>query len=331
LAKAYGLPQRPTGLDHGIAYDAIAQKQVDVMDIYTTDAKIGHLGLAVLDDDRKYFPRYDALVLYRADVPRKFPNAWAALRRLEGRIDEPAMIAMNANAELQGRKFDAIAREFLAGASSAPAARASLLGRIFGDDFARLTAQHLWLVFASVAAACVIGIPLGVLAFPHRRSRAVLLATAGLLQTIPSIALLAILIGMLGVIGAVPALIALTLYSLLPIMRNAVTGLGEVPQGLRDAATALGMTGAQSMRTVQLPLAAPTLLAGIRIATSIAIGTATIAAFVGAGGYGERIVTGLALSDSQLMLAGAIPAAALALVSELLFDAGERAMRGRAG
>jgi osmoprotectant transport system permease protein len=330
LAKAYGLPQRPTGLDHGIAYDAITQKQVDVMDIYTTDAKIGHLGLAVLDDDRKYFPRYDALVLYRADVPQKFPRAWAALRKLEGRIGEPAMIAMNAQAELQGQKFDAIAREFLAGASSAPAARATLIGRIFGDDFARLTAQHLWLVFASVAAACVIGIPLGVLAFPHGRSRAVLLATAGLLQTIPSIALLAILIGMLGVIGAVPALIALTLYSLLPIMRNAVTGLAEVPQGLRDAATALGMTGAQSMRTVQLPLAAPTILAGVRIATSIAIGTATIAAFVGAGGFGERIVTGLALSDSQLMLAGAIPAAALALVSELLFDVGERRMRRRA-
>lgn len=330
LAKAYGLPQRPIGLDHGLAYDAIAARQIDVMDIYTTDAKIEHLGLAVLEDDRRYFPRYDALVLYRLDVPRKFPQAWAALRKLEGRIDERAMIAMNAKAELQGQKFDAIARDFLAGAgASGPKARASLPERIFGADFARLTAQHLSLVAASVAVACAIGIPLGVLAFPHRRSRQALLAVAGLLQTVPSIALLAILIGLLGLIGIVPALIALTLYSLLPIMRNCVTGLDEVPQGLRDAATALGMTASQSMRAVQLPLAAPTILAGVRIATSIAIGTATIAAFVGAGGYGERIVTGLALNDSQLLLAGAIPAAGLALLSELLFEIGERALRRR--
>jgi osmoprotectant transport system permease protein len=324
LAQAYGLPQRPTGLDHGIAYDAIAGKQIDVMDIYTTDAKIEHLGLAVLDDDKRYFPRYDALVLYRLDVPKKFPQAWAALRKLEGRIDEHAMIAMNAKAELQGQKFDAIAREFLAGAAAAPKARATLLDRTFGADFGRLTVQHLSLVFASVLAACVVGIPLGVLAFPHPRSRSSLLAVAGLLQTIPSIALLAMLISAIGLIGVVPALVALMLYSLLPIMRNCVTGLAEVPQGLRDAATALGMTKPQSMWSVQLPLAAPTILAGIRIATSIAIGTATIAAFVGAGGYGERIVTGLALNDGQLLLAGAIPAAGLAIISELLFGWAER-------
>ncbi|HEY8049638.1 MAG TPA: glycine betaine ABC transporter substrate-binding protein, partial [Ramlibacter sp.] len=309
LAQAYSLPQKPSGLDHGIAYNAIAAKQIDVMDIYTTDAKIAHLGLVVLDDDKAYFPRYDALVLYRLDVPRKFPQAWALLAKLEGRIDERAMIAMNAKAELDGQKFDRIARDFLAGHAATKAQRTSLLQRVFGEDFTRLTLQHLWLVGASVVAACLIGIPLGVLAFPHRRSRAMLLAFAGLLQTIPSIALLAILIGLLGVIGVVPALIALTLYSLLPIMRNCVTGLAEVPQGLRDAATALGMTRAQSMRNVQLPLAAPTILAGVRIATAISIGTATIAAFVGAGGYGERIVTGLALNDSQLLLAGAIPAA----------------------
>jgi osmoprotectant transport system permease protein len=329
LARAYSLPQKPAGVDHGIAYDAIAAKQIDVMDIYTTDAKIGHLGLAVLEDDKGYFPRYDALVLYRLGVPRQFPKAWAALQGLEGRIDERAMIAMNAKAELDGQKFDRIARDFLAGTTAAKGQRATLLERIFGEDFARLTLQHLWLVAASVAAACVVGIPLGVLAFPHPRTRAAVLAGAGLLQTIPSIALLAILIGLLGVIGVIPALVALALYALLPIMRNCVTGLAEVPQGLRDAATALGMTKSQSMLGIQLPLAAPTILAGVRIATSISIGTATIAAFVGAGGYGERIVTGLALNDSQLLLAGAIPAAGLALVSELLFALGERAMLRR--
>jgi osmoprotectant transport system permease protein len=329
LAKAYALPQKPAGIDHGIAYDAIAAKQIDVMDIYTTDAKIGHLGLAVLEDDRHYFPRYDALVLHRADVPAKFPQAWARLQQLQGRIDERAMIAMNAKAELQAQKFDAIARDFLAGGIAAPQKSQSLMERTFGGDFWRLTAQHLGLVAASVAAAVAVGVPLGVLSFPHRRARAGLLAFAGLLQTIPSIALLAMLIGLLGMIGVVPALIALTLYALLPVMRNCVTGLGEVPQGLRDAATALGMTPPQSMRVVQLPLALPTIIAGVRIATSISVGTATIAAFVGAGGYGERIVTGLALSDRQLLLAGAIPAALLALASEILFEIAERRLRRR--
>jgi len=159
-----------------------------------------------------------------------------------------------------------------------------------------------------------------------------LLGAAGLLQTVPSLALLAVLIWLLGAIGTWPALLALTLYALLPIMRNTATGLSEVPQGLRLAGRALGMTPAQCLRSIELPLALPTILAGVRTATSIAIGTATIAAFIGAGGFGERIVTGLALNDSGLLLAGAIPAAMLALLSEALFEGLERAIaRGRTG
>ncbi|HVZ45679.1 MAG TPA: glycine betaine ABC transporter substrate-binding protein [Ramlibacter sp.] len=332
LARAYSLPQQPRGLDHGLAYDAIAAKQIDVMDIYTTDAKIEHLHLLSLADDRNYFPRYDALLLYRLDLPQRFPAAWAALQKLGGRIDEKAMIAMNAKAELGGQKFDRIAHDFLASTTAATlAARPSLWQRLAGDDFWRLTAQHLALVAASVTVAALIAIPLGVWSFPHRRARAFLLGAAGLLQTVPSLALLAILISLLGAIGVGPALVALTLYAVLPIMRNCVTGLAEVPEGLRQAATALGMTDSQRLRTVELPLALPTLLAGIRIATSIAIGTATIAAFVGAGGYGERIVTGLALNDSDLLLAGAIPAAGLALASELLFEWAERVLRRGTG
>lgn len=328
LAAQYRLPQAPTGLDHGLAYDAVGARQVDVIDIYTTDAKIDSLGLRVLKDDGNYFPRYDAVVLYRLDVPQRFPQAWAALQRLEGRIDEPAMIAMNARAELQGEAFDSIARRFLSGAPAA-AAPAGFTGRLFGPDLARLTRQHLLLVGASVGLALLIGVPLAIWVFAQVRLRAVVLGFAGLLQTIPSLALLAVLISWLGAIGTLPALIALTLYALLPIMRNTVTGLGEVPAGLRQAATALGMTGQQNLWLVQLPLALPTLLAGVRTATTIAIGTATIAAFIGAGGYGERIVTGLALNDRNLLLAGALPAAALALLSEAFFEVLEWLIRQR--
>ena len=324
LAARYGLPHKPTGLDHGLAYDAIAAKQIDVMDIYTTDAKIDHLGLTVLQDDRGYFPRYDAVLLYRLDVPARFPKAWEAITALQGRIDERAMIAMNARAEVNGVAFDVIARDFLAaqGQAGAQDAGRGFMAKLFGPDLARLTRQHLLLVAVSVGAAILIAVPLGIWVFPHLRLRALVLGAAGLLQTIPSLALLAVLISLLRVIGTVPALIALTLYSLLPIMRNTVAGLTEVPEGLRQAGTALGMTGGQNLQLVQLPLALPTLIAGVRTATSIAIGTATIAAFIGAGGFGERIVTGLALNDRDLLLAGAIPAAALALLRFRLPSAG---------
>ncbi len=335
LAARYGFTQSPTGLDHGLAYDAIGAKQVDVIDIYTTDAKIEHLGLRVLEDDRHYFPRYDAVVLYRLDVPQRWPKAWAAMQKLEGRIDERAMIAMNARAELQGVSFDVIARDFLAQTGAGPRAGApdgaarGFLAKLFGPDLGRLARQHLMLVAISVGLAILIAVPLGILVFPFVRLRAVVLGLTGLLQTIPSLALLALLISLIGVIGTLPALIALTLYSLLPIMRNTVTGLAEVPAGLRQAGTALGMTGPQNMWVVLLPLALPTLLAGVRTATTIAIGTATIAAFIGAGGFGERIVTGLALNDRELLVAGAVPAAVLALLSEALFEAIEYVMRRR--
>lgn len=330
LAARYGIAQKPTGLDHGLAYDAIAAKQVDVIDIYTTDAKIDHLGLRVLKDDRGHFPRYDALLLYRLDLPTRLPAAWAALQTLQGRIDERAMIAMNARAELQGAAFDTIARDFLAGGTVSAGPR-GFMAKLLGDDLGRLARQHLLLVAISVGLAIVLGVPLAVLASAHARTRALVLGLAGLLQTVPSLALLAVLISWLGRIGTAPALTALTLYALLPIMRNTVTGLAEVPQGLRQAGTALGMSSAQRMRWVQLPLAMPTLVAGVRTATTIAIGTATIAAFVGAGGFGERIVTGLALNDRPLLLAGALPAAALALLSELAFEALERLMQRRRG
>lgn len=335
LAVRYGLPHQPTGLDHGLAYDAIAGGQVDVIDIYTTDAKIGHLGLRVLDDDAVHFPRYDAVLLYRLDVSQRHPAAWAALQALQGRISEPQMIAMNAQAELKGQAFDDIARAFLAGgaaprgaASIAPAqAAGSFWARLWGPDLGRLAAQHLGLVAASVLLAVLVGVPLAVAVAPHAGVRGAVLGATGLLQTVPSLALLAVLISLLGRIGTVPAMLALTLYALLPIMRNTCTGLAEVPAGLTQAATALGLRRGQRLRAVELPLAMPVIVAGVRTATTISVGTATIAAFIGAGGFGERIVTGLALNDKALLLAGAVPAAALALVFEGGFGLAERRLR----
>ena len=327
LVRAYRLSQKPRGLDHGIAYEALAQGQVDVIDIYTTDAKIARLNLTVLADDRAYFPRYDAVLVHRLDLPTRRPAAWRALAALEGRIDSGAMIAMNAAAELDGKAFGAVARDFLTRSSGGGGARAGFIDKLFGDDFWRLTTQHLFLVIAAVGAAVLLGVPLGVVAARQSWLRGPLLGAIGVLQTIPSLALLAMMIPLLGRIGTLPALIALALYALLPIVQNTCTGLMQAPRGLALAALALGLHPRATLIHVELPLAAPVIAAGVKTAAVTAVGTATIAAFIGAGGYGERIATGLALNDHATLLAGAIPAALLAVLTQALFALVERTGR----
>ena len=319
LKTAYALPFTPgSGLDHGLAYEAIKAAQVDVIDVYSTDAKIGRYALRVLQDDRGFFPKYDAVLLMRAAVDE------APLRALQGRIDERAMIALNAQVELDGRSFADAARSFLASKTASAAPRQTFIERLFAPDLWRLTWQHLLLVFGSLAMALVVGVPLGVAAWRWPKLSAAVLGAAGVVQTIPSLALLAFLIALLGAIGFWPALLALFIYALLPIVSNTHAGLMAVPPGLQDAARALGLTPAQRMRLVMLPLAMPVLLAGARTAAVINVGTATMAAFIGAGGYGERIVAGLAVNDTQAMLAGAVPAAVLALVVQWGFARFER-------
>ncbi|MFZ4875032.1 glycine betaine ABC transporter substrate-binding protein [Janthinobacterium sp. Mn2066] len=330
LAERYGLPQRPRGLDHGIAYEALAQHQVDVIDIYSTDAKIRQYGLRVLADTQQYFPRYDAMLLYRLDLPPRFPTAWKALQTLQGRISEGDMIAMNAAVEIDGKSFANVAQQWLmqhgtaGGQANRPVQRTTLLDKLLGDDVWTLTRQHLVLVLLSVGVACLIGIPLGVLAAFYAPLRQTVLALVGVLQTVPSLALLAILIPVLGMIGTVPALVALCVYALLPIVRNTCTGILQVPEGLRMAALALGLSKRHRLLHVELPLALPVILAGVKTAAVMSVGTATIAAFIGAGGYGERITIGLALNDNDMLLAGAIPAAVLALLTQGLFELVER-------
>jgi osmoprotectant transport system permease protein len=345
LKTAYAMRQAPTGLDHGLAYEAIAAGRIDVMDIYSTDARIESYGLRVLEDDRGVFPSYDAVLLYRLDLPRRLPQAWKALQALEGRIDERQMIRLNAAAELEHLSFAAAARLFTGApdttdarlftrAADANGARASgsaakpsdavparsFLAVLFGEEFWRLTREHLLLVFVSLAAGIVVAIPLGVIAARIEAAAQPILAIVGVFQTIPSLALLAFLIPLLGSIGTAPALIALFLYSLLPIVRNTHAGMQGVGPGMRQAALALGLKPMDQLLLIELPLAAPAILAGIKTSAVIGVGTATIAAFIGAGGYGERIAQGLALNDNMTLLAGAIPAAVLALMIQGLFE-----------
>jgi osmoprotectant transport system permease protein len=322
LKKAYGLPQpTPSGLDHGLAYEAIAAGRIEVMDVYTTDAKIERYQLRLLEDDRRFFPRYDAVLLYRADLPARAPEAFGRLRQLEGRIDERLMRRMNAAAELEGKSFAQAAALF---SGEVKAGRRQLWSTLFGPDFWRLTREHLLLVLVSLAASVAAGIPLGLAAAKLPRAAQAILGSVGVIQTIPSLALFAFLIALVGTIGVVPALIALFLYALLPIVRNTHAGIVGIGRGMRQAAMALGLRPRQRLWLVELPLAAPSILAGIKTSAVINVGTATIAAFIGAGGYGERIAAGLALNDNVTLLAGAIPAALLALLVQAAFELGER-------
>ncbi|WP_420475437.1 glycine betaine ABC transporter substrate-binding protein [Noviherbaspirillum sp. ST9] len=330
LAQRYALKHKPTGIDHGLAYEALAAAQVDVIDIYTTDAKLRQYRLRMLDDDAGYFPRYDAVVLYRLDAASRFPQAWQALRGLEGKISQAGMVAMNAAAEIDGKSFAAVAQSFLHPASATATASRGLAGKIFDGSFWRLLREHVALVLVSVAMAALAGIPLGVLAAFQPRLRQAVMALVGVLQTIPSLALLAMLIPLLGTIGMVPALIALFLYALLPVVRNTCTGIEQVSPGLRLAALALGLRTRHRLLHIELPLALPVILAGLKTAAVMSVGTATIAAFIGAGGFGERIATGLAVNDNDMLLAGALPAAFLALSIQGLFELAERLLGRRA-
>lgn len=311
----YGLAaDRPRGIEHALAYGALSSGAVDVIDVYSTDAEIAALDLVVLEDDRQVFPEYQAVLLYRSD--RAHPGVAAALGALAGRISATTMRALNAQAKIEGLSPERIASRFL---GAGPAASGASLG-------ARLlarTGEHLFLVLLSLLAAIGIAIPLGVVAARRPRLGRGILAVVGVIQTVPSLALLVLMIPLLG-IGTGPALTALFLYSLLPIARNTHAGLTGIPLELRDSAVALGLPPAARLWRVELPLASPSILAGIKTAAVINVGTATLGALIGAGGYGQPILAGIRLGDAGLLLEGAVPAALLAISFELLFTAAER-------
>ena len=315
LEKRYEL-QMPNvqGIDHTLGYLALLNGEIDVMDAYTTDAKIGEDDLVVLADDLKFFPQYRAVFLFRLDTP---PRAIQALRRLEGTLDEPKMIHLNTIAE-HTKDYSAAADWYFIqiGQQSKFSHSESFMHKL-----ARWTGRHLMLVSLSLAAAIAIGIPLGVYASGGGVIGETILAGTGLIQTVPSLALLALLVPIpfLG-IRPITAIVALFLYGLLPIVRNTATGLRDISPQIRDAAEVLGLKPRTRFLKIFLPLASPSILAGIKTSAIINIGSATLAALIGAGGLGEPIISGLNLNDNTLILEGAIPAALIALAAQGCFS-----------
>jgi len=320
LRRHYGLPQEDVrGLDHDIAYRALEGGDIDAMDLYTTDAEISYYGLRALEDDLKFFPAYHALFLYRTDLGQRVPDAPEALRRAEGTLDEARISRMNAQVKIERRTEGAVAAAFLAeqlGLEVRPD-QAGTLARLW-----LRTREHLLLVGLAMLGGIVVAIPLGIAAAKFPRTGRMILAVVGVVQTIPALALLVFMIPLLGIYEP-PAIAALFLYSLLPMVRNTTTGLTGIPASIEESAEALGLSPAARLIKIELPLASPAILAGVKTSTVITIGFATLGALIGAGGYGQPILTGIRLDDFGLILEGAIPAALLALGTQAAFDVAE--------
>jgi osmoprotectant transport system permease protein len=323
LARAYGLaPRSLRALDHDVAYRALGQGELDVVDVYTTDAELEAYGLVVVQDDRGLFARYDAVFLYRQAAARAWPSLPWVLDSFAGALPAEAMIALNRQAKLDHVDEGRLANQWL---SSHPWSGHCARGWVRESRWralARNTRDHVLLVALSLTAAIALSIPLGILCARNRTLGRLVLALGGLLQTIPSLALLVFMIPLVG-IGPAPAIFALFLYSLLPIVRATYTGLRGLPPALMESAQALGLPRLARLCRIELPMASRSILSGVKTAAVINVGTATLGAIVGAGGYGQPILSGVRLASSRLILEGAVPAAVMALAVEGLFTLAE--------
>lgn len=321
LQSRYHLPQKKVrGLQHDLAYRGIADGDLDLIDLYSTDAEIDYYNLRRLEDDLGHFPAYHAVILFRADLIERRPDVVAAIRRLEGALNEQHMVALNARAKLEKVSARQVAADFLE-VRFGIAATQITTGPV--ARLARHTWEHLFLVGVSLSMAIAVAVPLGIIAAQTERRGQLVLGLTGIVQTIPSLALLVFMIPIFG-LGAAPAVAALFLYSLLPIVRNTCTGLRDIPASLLEAADALGLPRRARLLRVELPLAASAILAGIKTSAVINVGTATLGGFIAAGGYGQLIFDGLTLDNMSLVFQGAIPAAVMALGVQGLFDIADR-------
>lgn len=324
LRQAYDLPHDPRGVDHDIAYRGLRSGAVDVIDLYSTDAEIEAYNIRVLEDDQDFFTRYEAVYLYRAGLTERAPGAVQALKALEDQIDAETMTRLNKRSKIDGVDAAKVAARFLNKkilTGSAQTARADVAG--FWARLAQRSREHGVLVGLSLALAVLLAVPLGIAAAKGGLGGQALLLLVGLTYTVPSLALLALMVPPLG-LGRVPAVTALFLYSLLPVVWNTYTGLRDIDGPTRASAQALGLSPWAKLRRVELPLAARSILAGVKIAAVINVGTATLGALIGAGGYGQPILTGIRRADLGLILEGTVPAAVMTVLLLGLLEMVER-------
>ncbi|MCH6575824.1 MAG: ABC transporter permease subunit, partial [Bacteroidetes bacterium] len=321
LQKFYNLPQsNVNGMDHDLAYRGLASSSIDVIDLYSTDAEINYYNLKVLKDDLHYFTDYQAVLLYRKDLEKTFPKVIDAIKKLKNSILESLMIKMNSEVKINGKSEEEVAAQFIKNKFSIESnyVESTFLRRLWHN-----TKEHLYLVLISLSAAILVSIPLGISSYKNKKLGKLIIGITGIIQTVPSLALLVFMIPLLG-IGSSPAIVALFLYSLLPIVRNTFTGLEDIPTSIKESAIVLGLSSFVILKKIELPLASRSILAGIKTSAVINVGTATLGALIGAGGYGQPILTGIRLDSVPLILEGAVPAALLALIVQWMFDLSEK-------
>lgn len=322
LRRHYNLPQRDVrGLEHDLAYRALADGKIDCTDFYSTDGRLAQSSFVGLIDDKKFFPNYQAVLLFRSDLRARAPEAVEAIRRLEGALTEMEVIQLNAEADVNSVRPSVVAAEFLSRTMGIESSidEPSDLQRLL-----RNAARHLQLVFTSLLLGIAAALPLGVVAAKRPRLGQLILAGVGIIQTIPSIVLLVLLIRPLGV-GERPAIFALFVYSLLPIVRNTHAGLSGIAPALLESAEAIGLGRWSRLWRIELPLASRSILAGIKTAAVINVGTATLGGFIGAGGFGQPIFQGLRGDNWDFMVwQGAVPTALLSLLVLGFFELVER-------
>jgi len=313
LKKTYGLVQNEVkGIDHDLAYRGLNSGSIDVIDIYSTDAEIEYYDLILLKDDKQYFTRYEAVLLYNLNRAEEIKF----IDELEGLISEKEMINLNKKVKIDGMSESEVAAVFLKNKLNVVV---NNYEPNFWERLIKNTGEHLLLVIISMIAAILISIPLGIISFYNDKIGKVILGLSGILQTIPSLALLVFMIPLFG-IGTTPAIFALFLYSLLPIVRNTYLGFKEIPAAIRESAEVLGLSKKSILLKIEFPLALSSILAGIKTSVVINIGTATLGALIGAGGYGQPILTGIRLDNVGLILEGAVPAALMAIFAQMIFD-----------
>jgi osmoprotectant transport system permease protein len=328
LATRYNLPHKNIRtMDHNLAYRGLEHDAIQITDIFTTDAEIEYYRLRTLEDDKGFFPTYYAVILMRDDLVSRAPELVKEILKLENAIESKDMTSMSARVSLDRKLESEVASDFLREKlkldipikkPSVWDSASRMLWRLM-----KTTREHLFLVLVSLTMAIVIAIPLGIISARNEHVGSAVLGIVGVIQTLPSMALLVFMIPLFG-LGAIPAIVALFFYSLLPIVRNTYAGLMQIPQATRESAQVLGLDETARLKLVELPLALPSILAGIKTAAVINVGTATIGALIGAGGYGAPILTGIRLVSIPLILQGAIPAAILALVVQFGFGWIER-------
>ncbi len=346
LRRIYGLSFAAIReVDPGLMYDALAGGQVDLICGFSTDSRLTEHDFRLLEDDRGYFPPYFAVPIVRGETLRRRPELADALASITGSIDNDAMRRLNREVDILHRLPANVARDWIerhdgdgdasAATSTGPtAARSRGLFELFylrRAELGRKTTEHLLLTGLAMAFAVALGLPLGILIHRIPRIASGVLAMTEVVQTVPSLAMLAFLFAVYGALGTAPAVTALVLYALLPIVLNTYTGLKHVPADAREAADGIGMSAHQKLWLVELPLALPVIVAGVRTSTVWTVGIATLSTYIGAGGLGDFISRGLSRNDATLTLLGAVPAGLMAIVLSVLIRLIEGRLRGRVG